>query len=104
MIVAFRASRRCVCELRQLLGWSGTSFMASQISRLPQHLLAAGKLFLVPVVSMIAFSSLMAAAGPPTGENAYCGKGNVAHFGDKDGPAQLPTACYYTGLDGTPSP
>lgn len=44
------------------------------------------------------------AAAPPTGENAYCGKGDVPHFGDKDGPAQLPQACYYTGLDGTPSP
>jgi hypothetical protein len=44
------------------------------------------------------------AAAPPTGENAYCDKGNVAHFGAKDGPAELPQACYYTGLDGTPSP
>jgi hypothetical protein len=44
------------------------------------------------------------AAAPPIGENAYCGKGNEAHFGSKDGPAELPKACYYTGLDGTPSP
>ncbi|MGD0468030.1 MAG: hypothetical protein ABSA54_06625 [Terriglobales bacterium] len=44
------------------------------------------------------------AAGPPTGENAYCGKGNVAQFGAKDGPAELPKTCYYTALDGTPSP
>ena len=44
------------------------------------------------------------AAAPPTGENAYCGKGNVAQFGAKDGPAELPKACYYTALDGTPSP
>src|SRR5437879_5531121 len=44
------------------------------------------------------------AAGPPTGENAYCGKGNVAQFGAKDGIAELPKACYYTALDGTPSP
>ncbi len=49
-------------------------------------------------------SSAVWAVGPPTGENAYCGKGDVAHFGDKDGPAQLPQSCYYTGLDGTPSP
>jgi hypothetical protein len=40
---------------------------------------------------------------PPLGENAYCDKGNVAHFGDKDGPAELPKTCYYTGMDGTPS-
>jgi hypothetical protein len=43
-------------------------------------------------------------AAPPTGENAYCDKGNVAHFGDKDGLAELPRACFYTALDGTPSP
>jgi hypothetical protein len=48
--------------------------------------------------------SLAASAVPPTTENAYCGKGDVAKFGDKDGPAQLPKSCYYTGLDGTPSP
>jgi hypothetical protein len=28
----------------------------------------------------------------------------VPKFGDKDGPAELPKTCYYTGLDGTPSP
>jgi len=44
------------------------------------------------------------AAAPPTGENAYCGKGNVAQFGYKDGVAELPRTCYYTALDGTPSP
>jgi len=44
------------------------------------------------------------AAAPPTGENAYCSKGNVAQFGAKDGIAELPKACYYTALDGTPSP
>jgi hypothetical protein len=43
-------------------------------------------------------------AAPPTGENAYCGQGNIAQFGDKDGLAELPRACYYTALDGTPSP
>jgi hypothetical protein len=41
---------------------------------------------------------------PPTEENAYCGKGDVPKFGDKDGPAELPKTCYYTGIDGTPSP
>jgi hypothetical protein len=44
------------------------------------------------------------AAGPPITENAYCGKGNVAQFGAKDGVAELPKSCYYTGIDGTPSP
>ena len=41
---------------------------------------------------------------PPIGENAYCGKGDVPKFDEKDGPAQLPKSCYYTGMDGTPSP
>jgi len=40
----------------------------------------------------------------PDDENAYCGKGNVPHFGEKDGPAELPKSCYYTAIDGTPSP
>ena len=44
------------------------------------------------------------AAGPPTGENAYCGKGDVPKFGAKDGVAELPRSCFYTALDGTPSP
>jgi hypothetical protein len=40
----------------------------------------------------------------PTGENAYCAKGNVPEFGEYDGPAELPKTCYYTALDATPSP
>jgi len=44
------------------------------------------------------------ATRPPETENAYCAKGNIANFGEKDGPAELPKTCYYTGLDGTPSP
>ena len=48
--------------------------------------------------------ALSAAVTPPTSENAYCAKGDRPLFGEKDGPALLPTACYYTGLDGTPSP
>ncbi|MFZ3265300.1 MAG: hypothetical protein WA172_14945 [Terriglobales bacterium] len=47
---------------------------------------------------------MAATTTPPTSENAYCGKGDVPKFGEKDGPAQLPQSCYYTGLDGTPSP
>ncbi len=61
-----------------------------------------GSSLLLSLLITMCPSSLLAAA-PPTGENAYCDKGNVAHFGDKDGPAELPKACYYTGLDGTPS-
>src|SRR6202142_4418363 len=59
---------------------------------------------LLSAVVGIAFVNRAAAAAPPIGENAYCGKGDVAKFGEKDGPAQLPKSCYYTGMDGTPSP
>src|ERR1700680_1745701 len=61
--------------------------------------------FLCLVSAFFVWSALPAlAAAPPTGENAYCGKGNVAQFGAKDGIAELPKACYYTARDGTPSP
>ena len=61
--------------------------------------------FFCLVSALFVWSTLPAlAAAPPTGENAYCGKGNVAQFGAKDGIAELPKACYYTALDGTPSP
>jgi hypothetical protein len=53
---------------------------------------------------IVCFALPALATAPPTGENAYCGKGNVAQFGGKDGVAELPKACYYTALDGTPSP
>jgi len=56
------------------------------------------------VILVFLAGSWAIAAGPPTSENAYCGKGNIAHFGEKDGVAELPKSCYYTGLDGTPSP
>ncbi|MFZ1130239.1 MAG: hypothetical protein WCA97_08130 [Terriglobales bacterium] len=61
--------------------------------------------FFCLVCALVVVSTLPGlAAAPPTGENAYCGKGNVAQFGAKDGMAELPRVCYYTGLDGTPSP
>jgi len=61
--------------------------------------------FFCLVSAFVVWSMLPAlAAAPPIAENAYCGKGNVPQFGGKDGPAELPKACYYTGLDGTPSP
>jgi hypothetical protein len=57
------------------------------------------------IAAFVFGSTLIAqAAAPPTSENAYCGKGNVAQFGGKDGVAELPKACFYTALDGTPSP
>jgi len=64
---------------------------------------------LLPLLAAFAlvaiFHSLsLAKSGPPISENAYCDKGNIPKFGDKDGPAELPKTCYYTGLDGTPSP
>jgi hypothetical protein len=66
--------------------------------------LPAFGLIAVFVFSLVFLVPPAAAAAPPITENAYCGKGNVAQFGDKDGPAELPKACYYTALDGTPSP
>jgi hypothetical protein len=60
--------------------------------------------FCVLSAFLVFCAPLVLAAAPPTDENAYCGKGNVAKFGDKDGIAELPKACYYTALDGTPSP
>ena len=75
-------------------------YLPSKSSRFssPTALIALVLFWLSPSIQM-AF-----AAAPPIDENAYCGKGNEAHFGSKDGPAELPKACYYTGLDGTPSP
>src|SRR4029077_12656081 len=67
--------------------------------------LPVGFHFFRVLFALVLWSALPAlAAAPPTGENAYCGKGNVAQFGAKDGIAELPKACYYTALDGTPSP
>jgi hypothetical protein len=63
------------------------------------------KQFLCLAIALVVCTTLKAwATAPPTTENAYCGKGNVPHFGEKDGVAALPQACYYTALDGTPSP
>ena len=59
---------------------------------------------LIAVVVLAGSGLMLGSAAPPTGENAYCGKGDVPQFGSKDGPAELPRTCYYTGMDGTPSP
>ena len=40
----------------------------------------------------------------PTGENAYCAKGDIWTGATSDGPADLPHGCVYTALDGSPSP
>jgi hypothetical protein len=49
-----------------------------------------------------------AASAPPQtstwSENVYCAKGDVWIGPGSDGHAQLPQACVYTGMDGTPSP
>lgn len=70
-------------------------------SLLIPSLLIAGLLFFLSLLSPTAAG---AANTLPIGENAYCEKGDVPQFGEKDGPAQLPKSCYYTGLEGTPSP
>src|ERR1700730_10631514 len=75
-------------------------FVLAVKSSLPKNLH-----FFCLVSAVVVWATLTAlAAGPPTGENAYCGRGNVAQFGARDGVAELPKACYYTALDGTPSP
>jgi hypothetical protein len=56
------------------------------------------------IVLALMAPSAVAGTAPPIGENAYCGKGDVSKFEEKDGPAQLPKSCFYTGTDGTPSP
>lgn len=75
--------------------------LPSHRSRLGKNPALAG---LLVFLTLACFSRMSAASAPPTGENAYCGKGDVPQFGDKDGPAQLPKTCYYTGLDATLSP
>jgi len=66
---------------------------------------SAGIVSFTLLLTLIFLSSGPArAANPPTAENAYCGRGDVPKFGEKDGPAELPKTCYYTGIDGTPSP
>ena len=70
------------------------------------HVLRSVILNLVVAILPLVAPVAQAASGAevPTDENAYCTKGNVPHFGEKDGPAELPKTCYYTGLDATPSP
>ena len=60
--------------------------------------------FIVLIALLHSQSSMAAGSAPNIAENAYCGKGDAAKFGEKDGPAQLPQSCYYTAIDGTPSP
>src|SRR6266404_3003029 len=61
-------------------------------------------LSLLPSIFVLVCHPLLAATLPPIGENAYREKGDIPKFGSKDGPAELPKTCYYTGMDGTPSP
>ena len=66
---------------------------------------AAGILVLTPVPSEGGITPAGVAHQPPSqADNRYCGKGDVPHFGGKDGSAEPPRTCFYTGLDGTPSP
>jgi hypothetical protein len=78
-------------------------FRSVHVTTTSMPIKAAFFCLIVTVAAIVAAPSVWASV-PPTAENAYCGKGNVAQFGDKDGPAELPKACYYTALDGTPSP
>jgi hypothetical protein len=40
----------------------------------------------------------------PKPDNRYCKPKNIPSFGPADGPANLPTSCFYTALSATPSP
>ncbi|HEY6301522.1 MAG TPA: hypothetical protein VIX14_00525 [Terriglobales bacterium] len=69
-----------------------------------RSLLGLAFVFALAFFALVHPQSSVAANAPPIGENAYCGKGDVPRFGENDGPAHLPQSCYYTGMDGTPSP
>jgi hypothetical protein len=92
--------------------WLGEADIVSLLSGRPglPHKPSFHFLFSIAIVSITIVLALMtpqssvAGSTPPIGENAYCGKGDVSKFEEKDGPAQLPKSCYYTGMDGTPSP
>ena len=62
------------------------------------------QLFCLGFALLAGLTARALAEAPPVGENAYCGKGNLARFGAKDGVAELPKSCYYTALDATLSP
>ena len=96
---------RGACELKENYNMAPLPLQPSRFVPVVGKLLPKCFHLFCLVSALVACSTLPAlAAAPPTSENAYCGKGNVAQFGAKDGPAELPKACYYTALDGTPSP
>ncbi|MDP9158663.1 MAG: hypothetical protein M3O09_00330 [Acidobacteriota bacterium] len=49
-------------------------------------------------------SATLAVTPAANGANAYCAIGDVYTGQVSDGPAALPSACMYTGIDGTPTP
>jgi hypothetical protein len=57
-----------------------------------------------PARTAAASAAVTSSASTPTGENAYCAKGDIWTGATADGPAKLPHGCVYTGLDGSPSP
>jgi hypothetical protein len=72
-----------------------------------EHATVTATSIVAPSKNAVAMLSVMpqdSALAYSNSENRYCGVGNIPRFpGKTDGPAQLPTACYYTGIDGTPS-
>jgi hypothetical protein len=99
-----RLSRRLAAVLKRKLGARRRrNFVLAPSILIPSHPPRKNRFSLLVVAFVLVGCGLMLAA-PPTGENAYCAKGDVPQFGDRDGPAELPKACFYTGMDGTPSP
>jgi hypothetical protein len=99
--------RELLLVQRKARAWLGEADIVCVFFARPTLKQAAIFRFLLGLAIVLANLNLLSSASantPPMEENAYCGKGNLPNFGENDGPAQLPKSCYYTGLDGTPSP
>ena len=112
VLTCYHLAISSACDRLQSTHWAcgiGEAIIVSRLTGGPYRAYARICRFFVfhsilGLLAILCLNQFVAAAAPPVGENAYCGKGDVPKFEDKDGPAQLPKACYYTALDGTPSP
>ncbi len=96
---------RGACDIKEKYNMAPLPFRSFRSISVVKRSLPRSFHFVGAICVLVVGSTLPAlGAAPPTAENAYCGKGNVVKFGARDGIAELPKACYYTALDGTPSP